>query len=97
MHGKIQIVTRCFPKRLHASILNFGIQLLTCNIKVSIHKCFKTRVLLKKFDAEFPAKMAAETVTRSIGKWTVRNLAKKDVRSRRKNYVHRSTIEEMIN
>ena len=67
--------------RLHAS--NFGIQFLSRNIKISIHNFFKTRVLLKIFDAEFPnkpayfeplcllAKMAVKTVKRPIVVQTV--------------------------
>ena len=58
-------------------ILSFSSSVVT--LKFSIHNLFKTAVLLKIFDAEFPykcsyfeplclpAKMAAETVIRSIG------------------------------
>ena len=59
-----------------SKILAFSSSLVT--LKLSVHKIFETRVLLKIFDVEFPyklpyfeplclpAKMAAETVIRSI-------------------------------
>ena len=59
-------------------ILAFSSSLVT--LKFSVHNIFETRVLLKIFDAEFPyklsyfeplclpAKMAAETVIRSVQK-----------------------------
>ena len=78
---KIQIVTRRFRMRLYMympHILAFSSSLAT--LKFSIHNVFQTRMLLTIFDAEcpyklsyfeplcLPAKMAAETAIRSIGK-----------------------------
>ena len=77
MFGKTQIVTRYFWMRLATIGSNLGIKFLI-TLKFSIHYFFKTRLLLKMFDPEFPykhpylepfclpAKMVAETVTRSL-------------------------------
>ena len=74
-NGKIQIVTRRFRTWQHRQILAFSFSLVT--LKFSVHNFF-----VRIFDAEFPyrrsyleplclpAKMAAETVTRSISSLT---------------------------